>query len=274
MMSDHGTPILELTELNKCYAAPGHGSVQALCNVNLQLYPGECLGIVGESGSGKSTLARCITHLEKVTSGQMVYRGKDITQLKGEPLRQLYKQVQMVFQEPSSIFNPRTSIGKFVREPLLNYKMLRRSEAETAVLRLLERVGLPAEAADKYPHELSGGEQQRAVIARAIGVQPDIILFDEATSALDAPIQQQMLDLLVQLRRETGVSCMFISHDLAVVQKVSDRVAVMNKGEIVEVLESAKLTTAARHPYTRSLMASVLSVRKMRNEIRGTKEVI
>ncbi|MGN7416126.1 ABC transporter ATP-binding protein [Paenibacillus sp. SAF-068] len=265
-------PILELKNLCKTYELKGHRAVDALRAVHLELYPGECLGIVGESGSGKSTLARCVTHLERVTSGQIQYRQQDITRLNGNALRQQRKQIQMVFQEPSAIFNPRVKIGAFIREPLINYKIMKSQQTEQEVLRLLERVGLSAATADKYPHELSGGEQQRAVIARAIGVEPDIILFDEATSALDVSIQQQILDLLVELRKETGISSIFISHDLAVVQQVSDRIAVMYQGEVVEVVESSQLANSANHPYTRSLMTSVLSVREMKYKMQKKNE--
>ncbi|MGF9700574.1 ABC transporter ATP-binding protein [Paenibacillus sp. MABNR03] len=267
-MGNERMPILELRDLCKTYESKGQAVNPALQSVHLKLYRGECLGIVGESGSGKSTLAKCVTHLERATSGQIIYRQQDITSIKGEALRLQRKQIQMVFQEPSAIFNPRMKIGAFILEPLLNYKLIKRRHAEQEVHRLLELVGLPAAAADKLPHELSGGEQQRVVIARAIGVQPDIILFDEATSALDVSIQQQILNLLVQLRQETGISIIFISHDLAVVQQVSDRTAVMYKGKVVEVLESAQLAYAANHPYTRNLMASVLSVREIKDKMR------
>lgn len=267
-MVDERVPVLEMKNLSKTYESRGQGAHSALQSINLKLYPGECLGIVGESGSGKSTLAKCVTHLEKATSGQIIYRQQDITLIRGEALRLQRKQIQMVFQEPSAIFNPRMRVGSFILEPLLNYKLIKRRQGEKEIHRLLDLVGLPAAIADKYPHEISGGEQQRVVIARAIGVQPNVIIFDEATSALDVSIQQQILNLLVRLREETGISCIFISHDLAVVQQVSDRTAVMYKGEVVEVLESAQLTRASSHPYTRNLMASVLSVKEIKNKMR------
>lgn len=267
-MIDERIPVLEMRNLSKTYESRGQGAHSALQSINLKLYPGECLGIVGESGSGKSTLAKCVTHLEKASSGQIIYRQQDITWIRGEALRQQRKQIQMVFQEPSAIFNPRMRVGSFILEPLLNYKLIKRRQGEKEIHRLLELVGLPTAIADKYPHEISGGEQQRVVIARAIGVQPDVIIFDEATSALDVSIQQQILNLLVRLREETGISCIFISHDLAVVQQVSDRTAVMYKGEVVEVLESAQLTRASSHPYTRNLMASVLSVKEIKDKMR------
>lgn len=267
-MVDERIPVLEMRNLSKTYESRGQGAHSALQSINLKLYPGECLGIVGESGSGKSTLAKCVTHLEKATSGHIIYRKQDITLISGEALRLQRKQIQMVFQEPSAIFNPRMRVGSFILEPLLNYKLIKRRQGEKEIHRLLELVGLPAAIADKYPHEISGGEQQRVVIARAVGVQPDVIIFDEATSALDVSIQQQMLNLLVRLREETGISYIFISHDLAVVQQVSDRTAVMYKGEVVEVLESTQLTRASSHPYTRNLMASVLSVKEIKDKMR------
>lgn len=267
-MVDESIPVLEMRNLSKTYESRGQGAHSALQSINLKLYPGECLGIVGESGSGKSTLAKCVTHLEKATSGQIIYRQQDITLIRGEVLRLQRKKIQMVFQEPSAIFNPRMRVGSFILEPLMNYRLIKRRQGEKEIHRLLELVGLPAAIADKYPHEISGGEQQRVVIARAIGVQPDVIIFDEATSALDVSIQQQILHLLVRLRKEMGISYIFISHDLAVVQQVSDRTAVMYKGEVVEVLESAQLNRVASHPYTRKLMASVLSVREIKNKMR------
>ncbi|MGO4531303.1 ABC transporter ATP-binding protein [Paenibacillus sp. 2TAF8] len=272
MINDR-SPILKLSDVCKTYGLKGRQGVQALQNVDLDLYPGECLGIVGQSGSGKSSLAKCVTHLEQVTSGEIWYRQQQITRLKGEKLRQMRKQIQMVFQEPAAVFNPRMKVGMFISEPLLNYKMMQSQQAIQETRRLLERVGLSALDADKYPHELSGGQQQRAVIARAIGVRPEIILFDEATSALDVSIQQQILDLLMELRMETGVSSIFISHDLAVVQQVSDRIAVMHQGKVVEVVDSSKLSSAANHPYTRSLMSSALSLRELKGKMQVRERV-
>lgn len=208
-----------------------------------------------------------------MTSGEIWYRQQEITRLKGEKLRQMRKQIQMVFQEPAAIFNPRMKVGRFICEPLLNYKMMKRKHAVQELLVLLERVGLSTADADKYPHELSGGQQQRAVIARAISLRPDVILYDEATSALDVSIQQQILDLLVELRRETGGSSIFISHDLAVVQQVSDRIAVMHEGKVVEIVDSSKLTSSANHGYTRSLMSSALSLRALRDRVQMRERI-
>ncbi|WP_427181006.1 ABC transporter ATP-binding protein [Paenibacillus sp. TC-CSREp1] len=272
-MTDNRGPILKLNQVCKTYDLKGQQSVQALQNINLALYPGECLGIVGQSGSGKSSLAKCVTQLEQVTSGEIWYRQQEITRLKGEKLRQMRKQIQMVFQEPAAIFNPRMKVGRFICEPLLNYKMMKREQAVQEMRVLLERVGLSAADADKYPHELSGGQQQRAVIARAIGLRPDVILYDEATSALDVSIQQQILDLLIELRRETGGSSIFISHDLAVVQQVSDRIAVMHGGKVVEIVDSSKLTSSANHGYTRRLMSSALSLRALRDSMQMQERI-
>lgn len=163
-MAHEELPILELRNLCKTYELKGHRTVDALKAVHLELYPGECLGIVGESGSGKSTLARCVTHLERLTSGQIRYRQQDITRLNGKALRQQRKQIQMVFQEPSAIFNPRMKIGAFIREPLINYKIMKGQQAEQEVLRLLGRVGLSAATADKYPHELSGESSREQLL--------------------------------------------------------------------------------------------------------------
>lgn len=261
-----GQPILELRNVTKQFELSGGDRLTALDAVSLKLGAGECLGIVGQSGSGKSTLAKCITHLERVTSGRIIYQGEDITDLKGEALRQNRRWIQMVFQDPFAVFNPRMTIGAFIREPLINYKVMKRREAAQESERLLELVGLPLTFAAKYAHELSGGELQRAVIARVIGIKPDIVIYDEATSALDVSIQKQILELFARLQKENGISSLFISHDLAVVQRVSGMIAVMHRGSIVETISSRHLLAEAQHPYTKALLASVLSVKDAKKQ--------
>lgn len=250
--------MLELQQVTKSYHLPDGKSVPALQAINLVLQRGEWLGIVGESGSGKSTMARCITHLESVTSGRILYRQQDVTRLQGEALRQHYRQIQLVFQEPGSVFHPRMRIGEFLLEPLRNYKLMPRQQMASEVSRQLERVGLSPAMAGKYPHELSGGQLQRVMIARAISIQPQVIVFDEPTSALDVSSQRQILELLSTLRKETGVGAIFISHDLAVVQQVCERIAVMQEGRIVDVVtDSSQLVPSELHPYTRQLIEAV-----------------
>ncbi|MFB5761846.1 ABC transporter ATP-binding protein [Paenibacillus medicaginis] len=258
--------MLELQQLTKTYLLPGGKNVPALQAVDLILQPGEWLGIVGESGSGKSTLARCIAHLEPVTSGRILYRQQDVTSLLGEALRQHYRQIQLVFQEPGSVFHPRMRIGEFLCEPLLNYKLMPRRQMAAEIGRQLERVGLSPAMAARYPHELSGGQLQRVMIARAISIYPEVIVFDEPTSALDVSSQQKILELLSSLRRETGVSAIFISHDLAVVQQVCERIAVMQEGRIVDVVaDSRRLVPSELHPYTRKLIDAVPTINKLMN---------
>ncbi|MFC5905947.1 dipeptide ABC transporter ATP-binding protein [Streptacidiphilus monticola] len=235
------------------------GSVRALDGVSLEIRAGESLGVVGESGSGKSTLGRTLVRLQEPTSGRVTYQGEDIARWRGSELRAKRRDLQMVFQDPGSSLNPRRSVGDSIVEPLRirgeRDRVKLRAEAE----RLLEVVGLPAAVHDRYPHQLSGGQRQRAAIARALSTSPRVLVCDEAVSALDVTTQAQVVDLLNRLRRELGISLVFIAHDLAVVRELSDRVAVMRAGRIVETLAAADLT-AAQQPYTRALIDAVPAV--------------
>lgn len=258
-------PILKIKNLTKQFDLEGGKKLTAVDNVSLELYSGQCLGIVGESGCGKSTLANIITHLETVTSGNIIYSNRDITHLKGEELRQNRRKLQMIFQDPSESFNPRMKIGEIVIEPLLNFKIINKLEAKLEARRLLAMVGMTEDFMRRYPHQLSGGEKQRVAIARALSLEPEIVICDEATSALDVSIQEQVIRLLIDLQKEKGLSYIFIGHDLAVVRNISHRIVVMYLGRIVEVIDSDKLTIDAVHPYTKALLASVFSV-KGRND--------
>lgn len=257
--------ILNIKNVTKQFNLQDGKKLTALDNVSLELYSGECLGIVGESGCGKSTLANIIANLETLTSGNIIYKNEDISNLSGEKLRQNRRKLQMIFQDPSESFNPRMKIGELVSEPLLNFKLMNRSEASLETKKLLQMVGLTEELIGRYPHQLSGGQKQRVAIARALSLEPEIIICDEATSALDVSIQEQVIRLLIDLQKEKGLSYIFIGHDLAVVRNISDRIVVMYLGRVVEVLESDKLTEAAVHPYTKALLASVFSVKGSSN---------
>jgi oligopeptide/dipeptide ABC transporter ATP-binding protein len=261
-------PVLKIRNLTKKFNLQHGRKLTAVDNVSFDLYSGECLGIVGESGCGKSTIAKILTQLENVTSGNITYNNKDITDLKGEELRQNRRKVQMIFQDAAESFNPRMNIGNIVSEPLLNFKLMNKSQAKNEAKKLLKIVGLTEDFMKRYPHQLSGGQKQRVAIARALAVEPEIVICDEATSALDVSIQEQVIKLLMDLQKEKGMSYIFIGHDLAVVKNISHRIIVMYLGRIVEVIDSDKLTTEAVHPYTKALLASVFSVnRKNSTEI-------
>lgn len=264
--------MLKVENLTKKFNLENGKQLIAVDDVSFELYPGECLGIVGESGCGKSTVAKILTQLENVTSGNVIYNGKDITHLKGEELRQNRREFQMIFQDAAESFNPRMRIGEIVREPLLNFKLMNKRQAEAEVKKLLAMVGITEDFIKRYPHQLSGGQKQRVAIARAIALQPKVIVCDEATSALDVSIQQQVIKLLMDLQKDKGLSYIFIGHDLAVVRNISHRIIVMYLGRIVEVIDSDKLTTEALHPYTRALLDSVFSIKgQNKTEIESIK---
>ncbi|KZL91814.1 ABC transporter ATP-binding protein [Clostridium magnum] len=267
-MREKKEPVLKVRNLTKKFNLQDGKKLTAVNNVSFELYPGECLGIVGESGCGKSTIAKVLTQLESVTSGNITYNNRDITHLKGEEVRQNRRKIQMIFQDAAESFNPRMKIGHIVSEPLLNFKLMNKGEAESEAKKLLAMVGLTEDFMGRYPHQLSGGQKQRVAIARAISLEPEIVICDEATSALDVSIQEQVIKLLMDLQKKKGLSYVFIGHDLAVVRNISHRIIVMYLGRIVEVIDSNKLTTDAAHPYTKALLASVFSVnRKNSTEI-------
>ena len=238
------------------------GKELAACkDISLQLYRGETLGLVGESGCGKSTFVRTIMGLHPATSGRILFKGRDITNIKGEDRREMARHIQMIFQDPATAFNPKMRIKDIICEPLRNFARVSDKEAEARAVDLLRQVELPPEIALRYPHELSGGQRQRAGIARALILEPEIIICDEATSALDVSVQDSIAKLLARIQKQRGVSYIFICHDLALVSLISHRVMVMQQGSIVEELPGDKLAEA-KHPYTKKLLASVFSVRK------------
>ena len=234
--------------------------------VSFSLKKGECLGIVGESGCGKSTLARMIAGIIDATEGSILLEDVDYTKLKGRQKREFRRNIQMVFQDPLSSFSPRMKVGTYLMESRRNFDGIRKEEGLKEARVLLQEVGLPPEFTDRYPHELSGGQLQRVAIARAISIQPKLLICDEATGALDVSIQNQIAELLVHLVEEKEIGCLFIGHDLALVRSVSQRIAVMYLGRIVEVLESETLASKAVHPYTQMLLGSVFDVYCDQNE--------
>jgi peptide/nickel transport system ATP-binding protein len=233
------------------------GDVRAVDDVTLTIRRGETLGLVGESGCGKSTVGRTILRLYKPTGGRVVFDGLDITSLGESELRPLRRRMQMVFQDPFASLNPRHSVGRIVGEPLRTHGLAGRRDAAARVRELLVRVGLPADAASRYPHEFSGGQRQRIGLARALSVNPDFVVADEPVSALDVSIQAQIINLLERLQEEFDLTYLFIAHDLAVVRHISDRIAVMYLGTVVEVSPAEALYDEPLHPYTISLLSAV-----------------
>lgn len=252
------TPLLELQHLEKTFTS-GKQHVQAVKDLSLAVAPGESVGIVGESGSGKSTVARMIMGLTPVTGGKILLEGEEISGYSRRQMRPMYGKMQMVFQDPYSVFSPRMTIGTFLEEGLVYMTGMPRRQAARETETLMQQVDLPVQLLERLPHELSGGQLQRVAIARAISVKPKLLVLDEATSALDVTVQKQILKLLVRLKKELGLSYLIIGHDLAVVKSITDRIEVMKDGRIVESCRSSHLTEQAAHPYTRQLLASVLT---------------
>jgi peptide/nickel transport system ATP-binding protein len=233
------------------------GDIRAVDDVSLSIRRGETVGLVGESGCGKSTVGRAILRLYKPTAGRIIFDGRDISQLGESELRPLRRRMQMVFQDPFSSLNPRHSVGKIVGEPLRTHGLASRRETGRRVRDLLQTVGLPPDAAGRYPHEFSGGQRQRIGLARALAVNPDFVVADEPVSALDVSIQAQIINLLERLQEEFELTYLFIAHDLAVVRHISDRIVVMYLGSIAEISPAAELYDDPLHPYTISLLSAV-----------------
>jgi peptide/nickel transport system ATP-binding protein len=248
--------LLAARGLSVCYSRAGR-RLQALGGIDLAIYRGETLALVGESGSGKSTLARALLRMVEPTAGSVVFRGTDISTLKGAALRGVRRHMQMVFQDPFSSLNPRWSVAAAIAEPLIVHGLARGPALQARVAECLAMVGLDAAAAARHPHEFSGGQRQRICIARAIACQPDLIVADEALSALDLSLQAQILALLQDLKTRFALTYLFISHDLSVVRRIADRVAVMYLGRVVELAATRALYEQAHHPYTRALLAAV-----------------
>lgn len=257
--------LLEVKNLDKTFPVKKE-KLYAVNQVSFSLKKGECLGIVGESGCGKSTLARMIAGITPASGGEILLEGLDYINLKGAQKRHFRRNIQMVFQDPLSSFSPRMKVGAYLMEARRNFDGISKAEGLKEAGELLQEVGLPPEFVSRYPHELSGGQLQRVAIARAISVQPKLLICDEATGALDVSIQNQIAQLLVKLVEEKQIGCLFIGHDLALVRSVSQRIAVMYLGRIVEILESETLGNKAVHPYTRMLLGSIFDVYCDQNE--------
>jgi peptide/nickel transport system ATP-binding protein len=257
-------PLLEIIDLKKHYIGNKNWwfqkdtFVKAVDGVSFKLYEGETLGLVGESGCGKSTLGRTLLHLEKVTSGQIIYKGKDLAKLSNSEIKALGKDIQIIFQDPFSSLNPRISIGEAILEPMKVHGILNNTfERKEQVISILEKVGLEAEHYDRYPHEFSGGQRQRIGIARTIALQPKLIVCDESVSALDVSVQAQVLNLLNNLKKDFGFTYIFISHDLSVVKYMSDQLVVMNQGKIEEIGDADAIYKDPQSAYTQKLIASI-----------------
>ena len=255
-------PLVEIRNLVKHFPVTGGvllrkiATVKAVDDVSLHIDPGETLGLVGESGCGKSTMGRLILRLDEPTSGQILFEGQDILAYDADQLRKLRKEMQIIFQDPFSSLNPRKSVAHIVGEPLLVHGMKSRRERDARVLELLQVVGMGAEHMRRYPHQFSGGQRQRIGVARALALNPKLLICDEAVSALDVSIQAQVINLLQDLQEEFGLTYLFISHDLSVVEHISDRVAVMYLGKIVELAPSKIIHNRPLHPYTQALLSA------------------
>jgi oligopeptide transport system ATP-binding protein len=246
------TPLLEVNYLVKHF-----GAVRAVDGVSLAIYPGETLALVGESGCGKSTLGRCVLRLIEPTAGGVRFGGRDVLSLSRGDLRDLRREMQIVFQDPFAALNPRMTVGQSVAEPLLVHRLCPKNEFPKRVAALLEMVGLRPEYADRHPHEFSGGQRQRVVLARALATGPRLIVADEPVSALDVSVQAQVLNLLQDLQQRLGVAYLFVAHNLAVVRHIARRTAVMYLGRVVEIGPTEEVFARPNHPYTRALLSAV-----------------
>ena len=233
------------------------GHIRAVEDLSFQIERGQTLGLVGESGSGKTTIARTLVRLYQPTSGSLLFAGQDLATLQGEALRGIRRRIQMIFQDPYASLNPRFTIGSLISEPMQIYSTGSPREIQERTLELLRVVGLRPEYSDRYPHEFSGGQRQRIAVARALAINPELIIADEPVSALDVSVRAQVLNLLQQLQRQFSLTYLFVSHDLSVVRHVADRIAVMYLGKLVEIADRDELYSSPQHPYTRALLSAV-----------------
>jgi len=261
-----GAPLVRVDNLRKEFPAGSDGffgrklTVKAVAGVNLEIHRGETLGLVGESGSGKSTLGRLILKLLDPTEGRVIFDGRDLATLSRAELRQLRREMQVVFQDPYASLNPRMRVRSIVGEGIEIHKLARGKEKEERIVQLLEMVGMGADAMNRYPHEFSGGQRQRIGIARALAVNPRFVVLDEPVSALDVSIQAQIINLLQDLQERLSLTYLFIAHDLRVVEHISRRVAIMYLGKIVELASRDEIYSNPRHPYTRALLSAVPTI--------------
>lgn len=252
--------ILEAKHVTRRFPASGGRQLVACNDVSLKFYKGKTLGLIGESGCGKSTFMRCLVWLDKPTEGEILFHGKDLTRLSGEELRQTRQHIQMVFQDPGGSFNPKMRVRDIICEPLMNFGRIKASEKDAVARRYLEAVELPGEFAGRFPHNMSGGQRQRIAIARAIALEPELIVMDEATCALDVSVQKTIIELVCRLQREKNIAIGFIAHDLGLIQSFAHQIAVMYLGTIVEVIPG-EAVDKAKHPYTQALLGAVFDTK-------------
>ena len=261
MTANQPPVVLEIKNLTKKFEVDGGRFLTACDNICLKTYAGQTLGIIGESGCGKSTLVRTVLQIHPATSGEVIFEGQDILKLRGEAARQNRRKIQMVFQDPAAAFNPKMKVKEIVTEPLLNFGLIKKSEVDAKAAELLQMVELPVEFMDRYPHNMSGGQRQRLGIARALSLEPKIVVCDEATSALDVSVQEKICELLVRLQKEKGITYLFICHDIGLVDLMCHQVAVMYLGNVVEYIGGGRrISTEGMHPYTKALLKAVFKV--------------
>ena len=259
-----GEEILHIDRITKKFDLGGGKILTACDEVEIIVHKYENVGIVGESGSGKSTVAKMLMRLYDITSGQILFHGKDITKLKGDDLHQYRRHIQMVFQEPSTAFNPKMRVRDIICEPLKNFGLIKDSETDAKAKEMLRQVELPEEFSDRYPNSMSGGQRQRIAIARALVLEPEIIVCDEATSALDMSVQKTIVELLKRLQERMHVAYIFICHDLALANTFCDKIIVMKQGKVVETIRDL---TQTKHPYSKKLLASVFTIEEGKNKV-------
>lgn len=263
MMSEDKKVLLEVQKVKKEFVTSKSLTgkplkiVHAVDSVDLTIYEGETIGVVGESGCGKSTLGRCILQLIRPTAGNVLYRGEDITKLNKEQMRQMRRKMQLIFQDPYASLNPRMTVLELIMAPLEAFGIGTMEERVQRVKEIMELVGMPENMMNRYPHEFSGGQRQRIVIARALVLNPEFVVCDEPVSALDVSVRAQVLNLIQELKKKKHLTYMFISHDLSVVKYISDRIAVMYLGRIVEIAEKNELYSNPQHPYTKALLSAI-----------------
>lgn len=259
-MFDEKDMILEARHVTRRFPASGGRELTACQDINLKFYRGKTLGLIGESGCGKSTFMRFLVRLDVPTEGEILFKGKDLTKLRGEELRQTRQHIQMVFQDPGGSFNPKMKIRDIICEPLMNFGRITASEKDVVARKFLDAVELPGEFAGRFPHNMSGGQRQRIAIARALALEPELIVMDEATCALDVSVQKTIIELVVRLQKEKNIAIGFIAHDLGLIQAFAHQIAVMYLGSIVEVLPGEDVEKAC-HPYTRTLLHAVFDTK-------------
>ena len=273
MSQEERTPLLQVKNLKKYYPIKGGvithtvGYVKAVDDVTFEIMQGEILGLVGESGCGKSTIGRQLVGLEKPTEGTVLYKGQELSTLSSRELQRIRTNLQMIFQDPYSSLNPRKRIYEILSQPMLYHGIATKDTVEKEMIRLLELVGLPSGVLGRYPHEFSGGQRQRIGIAKALSLKPEFVVCDEPVSALDVSVQAQILNLLKELQKELKLTLLFIGHGLGAVNYVSDRIAVMYQGKIVETGEAEAIVQQPGHPYTKMLLDSVLTLHREEGQL-------